>query len=62
MSHDAFVAYVGQVLVPELRPGDIVIVDNPSSRRGPVVRELIEAASAMLLNLLSYSPDVNLIE
>jgi hypothetical protein len=55
----AFETYVGRVLVPELRPGDIVIMDNLSSHKGPRVREMIEAAGASLLFLPPYSPDFN---
>lgn len=58
----AFEAYVDKVLVPELRSGDIVIMDNLSSHKGPRVREMIEAAGATLLFLPPYSPDFNPIE
>lgn len=58
----AFQAYVEQVLVPELRPGDIVVMDNLSSHKGPDVRLAIEAAGAQLLYLPPYSPDFNPIE
>jgi transposase len=58
----AFEAYVEKVLVPALRPGDVVILDNLSSHKGPRVRALIEAAGARLLYLPPYSPDFNPIE
>ena len=58
----AFQAYVEQVLVAELRPGDIVVMDNLSSHKGPAVRQAIEAAGASLLFLPPYSPDFNPIE
>jgi transposase len=58
----AFEAYVARVLVPELRPGEVVIMDNLSSHKGPRVREMIEAAGADLLYLPPYSPDFNPIE
>ena len=58
----AFQAYVDQVLVPELRPGDIVIMDNLGSHKGRAVRAAIEAVGAMLLYLPPYSPDFNPIE
>jgi transposase len=58
----AFQAYVDQVLVPELRLGDIVAMDNPGSHKGPGVRAAIEAAGASLLYLPPYSPDFNPIE
>ena len=59
---EAFQAYVDQVLVPELRPGDIVIMDNLSSHKGSAIRQAIEAADASLLFLPPYSPDFNPIE
>ena len=58
----AFQAYVEQVLAPELKPGDIVIMDNLGSHKGPGVRTTIEAAGAKLLYLPPYSPDFNPIE
>ena len=59
---ESFLAYVTQVLVPTLRPGDIVVMDNLSSHKGPRVREMIEAAGADLRYLPPYSPDFNPIE
>jgi transposase len=58
----AFETYVENVLVPELRPDDIVVMDNLSSHKGPCVRKMIEAAGASLLYLPPYSPDFNPIE
>lgn len=57
-----FQAYVEQVLVPELKPGDTVIMDNLGSHKGQGVRAAIEAAGARLLYLPPYSPDFNPIE
>jgi transposase len=62
INRDAFETYVEKVLVPELRPGDVVIMDNLSSHKGPAVREMIEAAGARLLYLPPYSPNFNPIE
>jgi len=62
INRDAFTAYVEQVLVPELVPGDIVIMDNLSSHKAPAIREAIEAAGAELRFLPPYSPDFNPIE
>ena len=59
---DGFEAYVTQVLIPELRPGDVVIMDNLSSHKRASVRERIEAAGATLRFLPPYSPDFNPIE
>ena len=58
----AFEAYVDAVLVPELRPGDIVVMDNLSRNKGTRTRALIEAAGAQLMFLPPYSPDFNPIE
>ena len=58
----AFEAYVEQFLAPTLKPGDIVVMDNLSSHKGPKVRALIEAVGAKLLYLPPYSPDFNPIE
>jgi transposase len=62
MNGAAFLAYVQQVLVQELKPGDIVIMDNLSAHKGYQVRDAIEAAGARLLYLPPYSPDFNPIE
>ena len=62
MNGAAFLAYVQQVLVPELKPDDIVIMDNLSAHKGCQVRAAIEAAGARLLYLPPYSPDFNPIE
>jgi hypothetical protein len=52
-------AWVEHVLVPNLGQGDIVVMDNLSSHKGPRVRALIEAADATLRYLPPYSPDFN---
>jgi len=57
-----FLAYVEQVLIPTLRPGDVVILDNLPSHKSVAAREAIEAAGARLLFLPPYSPDFNPIE
>jgi hypothetical protein len=49
--------YVEKVLVPELRPGDIVAMDNLSSHKSPAIRAAIDAVGASLLYLPPYSPD-----
>ncbi len=59
---ELFRLYVAEVLVPTLKPGDIVVLDNLSSREGATVGTMIEAAGASLLYLLPYSPDFNTIE
>lgn len=58
----AFQTYVDQVLVPELMPGDIVVMDNLGSHKGAAIRAAIEAAGARLLFLPPYSPDFNPVE
>jgi transposase len=59
---DWFEAYVAQVLLPTLRPGDIVIMDNLSSHKRASVQTMIEAKAATLRFLPPYSPDFNPIE
>jgi transposase len=59
---DLFVAYVEQVLVPELSAGDVVVMDNLSSHKRAGVREAIEKAGCQLWLLPPYSPDLNPIE
>ena len=58
----AFRTYVEKVLVPTLRPGDVVIMDNLGSHKGTAVRKAIRAAGARLVFLPPYSPDPNPIE
>ena len=62
MYGDAFLAWVEQVLVPTLTPGDIVVMDNLPAHKVTGVREAIEAAGATRLFLPTYSPDFNPIE
>ena len=59
---ESFVAWVEQFLVPTLREGDIVVMDNLSSHKNPAVRAAIRAAGAKLFYLPPYSPDLNPIE
>jgi transposase len=59
---DLFLAYVKQVLVPTLKPGDIVVMDNLSSHKVAGVGRAIRAAHADVLYLPPYSPDLNPIE
>jgi len=59
---DAFEVFVEKVLVPQLAPGDVVIMDNLSSHKRPRTRELIESANAELRYLPPYSYDLNPIE
>lgn len=62
VNRPSFEAYVEKVLLPELRPGDVVVMDNLSSHKGPRVREMIESVGAKLKYLPPYSPDFNPIE
>ena len=59
---ESFRTYVEKVLLPTLRPGDIVVMDNLGSHKGKVVRQLIRSAGAKLFFLPKYSPDLNPIE
>jgi transposase len=58
----SFTAWVEQFLVPTLKPGDVVIMDNLGSHKGQPVRKAIRSAGARLLFLPPYSPDLNPIE
>ena len=62
MNGIAFLAYVRQVLVPELKPGDIVVMDNLPGHKVNGVEDAINAAGAQLHYLPAYSPDLNPIE
>lgn len=62
MDGEMFLAWVRQGLAPDLRPGDVVILDNLATHKIQGVREVIEAAGARLLYLPPYSPDFNPIE
>lgn len=59
---DVFEAFVKQVLVPQLRADDVVILDNLSSHKRASIHEMIETVGATLLFLPPYSPDLNPIE
>jgi transposase len=59
---ESFLAYVRRVLVPTLRNGDVVIMDNLGSHKGAAVRATIEAAGAELRFLPPYSPNFNPME
>lgn len=62
VNRDVFEAFVEQVLAPELRPGDVVVMDNLSSHKGEKIRRLIDERGASLEFLPPYSPDLNPIE
>ena len=59
---ESFATYIEKVLLPTLRHGDIVIMDNLGSHRGKIIRQLIRSAGAKLFLLPKYSPDLNPIE
>ena len=59
---EAFLAYVEQILVPTLKPGDVVVMDNLGSHKNRAIRNAIRAAGAKLIFLPPYSPDLNPIE
>jgi transposase len=59
---ESFRAYIQAVLVPTLRPGDIVIMDNLSPHKSDATLALIKQAEAQVLFLPAYSPDLNPIE
>lgn len=59
---DVFEAFVGQVLIPNLRDGDIVVMDNLSAHKNGRILRLIERCGARVLFTPPYSPDFNPIE
>jgi transposase len=61
-TREVFEAYLERVLAPSLWPGQVVVMDNLSSHKGPRVRELVEARGCELAYLPAYSPDLNPIE
>ena len=62
LDNPTFLAYVEQVLVPTLRPGDVVVLDNLAMHKQPAVQAAIERVGARLRFLPPYSPDFNPIE
>lgn len=62
IDNPSFLAYVEQVLVPSLQPGDVVVLDNLAVHKQSEVRQAVEAAGAVLRFLPPYSPDFNPIE
>lgn len=62
IDNPSFLAYVEQILVPTLRPGDIVVLDNLTVHKQPAVRAAVEEAGATVRFLPPYSPDFNPIE
>lgn len=58
----AFLHFVKEALVPSLKRGDVVVMDNLNAHHGPGVRECIEAVGATVLYLPQYSPELNPIE
>jgi transposase len=59
---EVFLAYVQGLLLPTLKPGDIVVMDNLGSHRGKLIRRAIRSVGARLIFLPKYSPDLNPIE
>ena len=59
---DIFIAYVRHILLPTLKAGDIVVLDNLSAHKNQETRDLIESVGAELWFLPPYSPDLNPIE
>ena len=62
LNRDIFEVYVEEVLVPSLRPGDIVVMDNLSAPKSQKVKDIIKSCDAELRFLPPYSPDFNPIE
>ena len=62
MDGDVFAVWVREALLPGLRPGDIVVMDNLPAHKRPAVRQMIESVGCELWMLPPYSPDMNPIE
>lgn len=62
IDNPSFLAYIEQILVPTLRPGEVVVLDNLTMHKQPAVQAAIEGAGARLRFLPPYSPDLNPIE
>jgi transposase len=62
MTSDLFIAYIEQVLVPTLKPGDVVVMDNLPAHKRSTVEEALKRVRCRLLYLPPYSPDLNPIE
>ena len=62
INRDSFEDYVEQVLLPTIKPRDVVVMDNLNSHKSKFVRDLIRKAGAHLFFLPAYSPDMNAIE
>jgi transposase len=62
IDNPSFLAYIEQILVPTLRPGEVVVLDNLTMHKQPAVQTAIEEAGARLRFLPPYSPDLNPIE
>lgn len=59
---DVFVAYLEKVLVPSLRKGQVIVMDNAAFHKSPRIKKIIEDAGCSLIFLPAYSPDLNPIE
>lgn len=59
---EVFTTWVREFLCQELRAGQVVIMDNASFHKSPIIRELIESVGCKLIYLPPYSPDLNPIE
>ena len=62
MDRDAFDAYVEKVLIPELEPGDVVILDNLATHKSETAAQMLKSHDCWFLFLPPYSPDLNPIE
>ena len=62
VNRDVFTSFVEHVLAPELKPGDVVVMDNLSSHKSERITEMIESRGATVRYLPPYSPDLNPIE
>lgn len=59
---ELFVTWIKQMLIPELKPGKVIVMDNAAFHKSPVIKEIIESVGCRLIFLPPYSPDLNPIE
>ena len=62
MDRDAFDTYVEKVLIPELEPGSVVILDNLATHKSDTAAQMLTSSGCWFLFLPAYSPDLNPIE
>ena len=57
-----FITWIEKMLIPELKQGQVIIMDNATFHKSPIIKEMIESVGCRLVFLPPYSPDLNPIE